>query len=155
MLSFHFKEEVILMGEYTVTFKAKEWHEPIQDITRFAEWYDNTDPEKRLEEAVKLGLIEAQRGDDDYFLELVLRGARDSNYGPAWIKEIMKGERECDNIHRDIAEDAEEMGACLEQVLDAYELHLNLLHWGIGRENEEPIDEETIKALEEAVYGKG
>lgn len=154
MLSFHFKEEVILMGEYTVTFKAKEWHEPIQDITRFAEWYDNTDPEKRLEEAVKLGLIEAQRGDDDYFLELVLRGARDSNYGPAWIKEIMKEERECDNIHRDIAEDAEEMGACLEQVLDAYELHLNLLHWGIGREKDPHISEETIKALEEAVYGK-
>ena len=141
------------MGEYTVTFKAKEWHEPIQDITRFAEWYDNTDPEKRLEEAVKLGLIEAQRGDDDYFLELVLRGARDSNYGPAWIKEIMKLERKSDNMHRDISEDAEEMGACLEQVLDAYELHLTLLNCEIGRENDDPVDEETIKALEEVVSG--
>lgn len=45
------------------------------------------------------------------------------------------------------------MGACLEQVLDAYELHLNLLHWGIGKGNKEPIDEEIIKALEEAVAG--
>ena len=65
----------------------------------------------------------------------------------------MKGERECDNMHRDIAEDAEEMGACLEQVLDAYELHLTLLNCEIGRENDDPVDEETIKALEEAVYG--
>ena len=75
------------------------------------------------------------------------------NYGPAWIKEIMKKERESDNMHRDISEDAEEMGACLEQVLDAYELHLTLLNCAIGRENEEPIDEATIKALEEAVSG--
>lgn len=153
MLSFHFKEEVILMGEYTVTFKAKEWHEPIHEAVGFAEWYDNTDPEDRLEEAVKLGFIEAQRGDDDYFLELVLKAARDMNYGPAWIKEIMRLERKSDNMHRDIAEDAEEMGACLEQVLDAYELHLTLLNCEIGRENDDPVDEETIKALEEAVSG--
>lgn len=151
MLSFHFKEEVMLMGEYTVTFKAKEWHEPIHEAAGFAEWYDNTDPENRLEEAVKLGFIEAQRGDDNYFLELVLKAARDMNYGPAWIKEIMRLERKSDNMHRDIAEDAEEMGACLEQVLDAYELHLTLLNCEIGRENDDPADEETIKALEEAV----
>ena len=139
------------MGEYTVTFKAKEWHEPIHEAAGFAEWYDNTDPENRLEEAVKLGFIEAQRGDDNYFLELVLKAARDMNYGPAWIKEIMRLERKSDNMHRDIAEDAEEMGACLEQVLDAYELHLTLLNCEIGRENDDPADEETIKALEEAV----
>ena len=94
------------MGEYTVTFKAKEWHEPIHEAAGFAEWYDNTDPENRLEEAVKLGFIEAQRGDDDYFLELVLKAARDMNYGPAWIKEFMRLERKSDNMHRDIAEDA-------------------------------------------------
>ena len=139
------------MGEYTVTFKAKEWHEPIHEAAGFAEWYDNTDPENRLEEAVKLGFIEAQRGDDNYFLELVLKAARDMNYGPAWIKEIMRLERKSDNMHRDIAEDAEEMGACLEQVLDAYELHLTLLNCEIGRENDDPVDEETIKALEEVV----
>ena len=141
------------MGEYIVEIKAKEWHEPIHEAARFAEWYDNTDPENRLEEAVKLGFIEAQGGDDDYFLELVLKAARDMNYGPAWIKEIMKLERKSDNMHRDISEDAEEMGACLEQVLDAYELHLTLLNCEIGRENNDPVDEETIKALEEAVSG--
>ena len=138
-------------NKYVVELNAKEWHEPIQDITRFAEWYDNTDPENRLEEAVKLGLIEVQNGDDDLFLEMVLKAAREMNYGPAWIKEIMKGERESDNMHRDIAEDAEEMGACLEQVIDAYELLLSLLNWGIGREKDPHISEETIKALEEAV----
>lgn len=141
------------MGEYIVEIKAKEWHEPIHEAAGFAEWYDNTDPENRLEEAVKLGFIEAQSGDDDYFLELVLKAARDMNYGPAWIKEIMKLERKSDNMHRDISEDAEEMGACLEQVLDAYELHLTLLNCEIGRENNDPVDEETIKALEEAVSG--
>lgn len=141
------------MGEYIVEIKAKEWHEPIHEAAGFAEWYDSTDPENRLEEAVKLGFIEAQRGDDDYFLELVLKAARDMNYGPAWIKEIMKLERKSDNMHRDISEDAEEMGASLEQVLDAYELHLTLLNCEIGRENNDPVDEETIKALEEAVSG--
>lgn len=120
-------------NKYVVELKAKEWHEPIKDITRFAEWYDNTDPENHLEEAVKLGLIEAQNGDDDLFLEMVLKAARDMNYGPAWIKEIMKKERKSDNIHRDIAEDAEEIGASLEQVFDAYELRLSILNYGIGR----------------------
>ena len=141
------------MGEYTVTFKAKEWHEPIHETTEFAEWYDKTDPKNRLEEAVKLGLFEIQDGDDELFFTMLLDGARELNRGPAWIKEIIRLERESDNIHRDIAEDAEEMGACLEQVLDAYSLHLTLLNCAIGRENQEPIDEETIKALEEAVYG--
>lgn len=141
------------MGEYTVEFKPKNMSESIHETTGFAEWYDKTDPEDRLEEAVKLGIIEAQHGDDDYFLDTVINEARRLNHGYAWIKEIMKMERKSDNIHRDISKDAEEIGACLEQVIDAYELHIAILDYGIGRENDPPIDEETIKALEEAVSG--
>ena len=139
------------MGEYFVEFTPKRRPELIHEITEFAKWYDRTDPENRLEEAVNLGFIEIQRGDDEYFLETVLDEARRLNHGPAWIKEIMDSEREADNPYLAISEEAEEKEADLDEVIEAYKLHIAIRDYGIGRENDLPISEETIKSLEEVL----
>ena len=141
------------MGEYVVEFTPKHRPEPIHEATGFAEWYDRTDPENRLEEAVNLGFIEIQRGDDEYFLETVLDEARRLNHGPAWIKEIMDSEREADNPYLAISEEAEEKEADLDEVIEAYKLHIAIRDYGVGRNNDASISKETIKSLEEAVSG--
>ncbi len=137
--------------DYTVTLTPKSYVEPITETTGFADWYDSTDPDKRLGIALKEGVIECQAGDDDYFLETVLDEARRLNHGYTWIKEIMETERKSGNIHYDISADAVESQAFLEDVIDAYKLHISILDYGLGNKNQTPISESTIKQLDELI----
>ena len=71
------------MGEYAYDITASTDRRPenIEEVKKFKEWYDNTEPEIRLEEAVKIGFIEFRPNDDCYFLETVLDECRRLNHG--------------------------------------------------------------------------
>ena len=122
------------MGEFTysITENTIPRPEAINETTGFANWYDRADKETYLTEAVNLGFIEFQEGDDCYFLETVLDEARRLNHGPTWIKEIMDQERELDNPHISIAEEAEERKYDLETVIESYKELIGIRDWAIG-----------------------
>ena len=122
------------MSEYTysITDNTKRRAEDAEAVAAYSNWYDNTDKENRLDEAISLGYIESIADDDRYFLETVLDEARRLNHGPEWIKEIMDREREFDNPHLDISQDAEEQKATVETVIEAYKMHISIRDWCVG-----------------------
>lgn len=126
------------MGEYSysITDNTDRSPEDADKVFSYCNWYDNTEPKARLKEAIKLGYIEAEDGDEALFLEVVLEEARRMNHGPEWIKEIMDRERKFDNSHIDIAEEAIEQEATVKQLKEAFKELVAIRDWAIGANKE-------------------
>ncbi len=122
------------MGDFTysITDNTTRRNEVVNEAVEFANWYDNASAENYLDEAIDMGFIEYREGDDCYFLETVLDEARRLNHGPTWIKEIMQQEREFDNPHLSISEEAEENEASLDSVIEAYKELIAIRDWTIS-----------------------